>query len=62
MRLFYETIEWRIIAIIITFAVTYIWTGKVLESGVFALVLQGIKAVVFYFWLKYREPKLRTDK
>ena len=60
MRLFYETIEWRLIAIVITFVITYIWTGKILESTAFALILQGIKAIVFYFWLKYREPKLRV--
>ena len=49
-----ETIEWRIIAIIITFIITYAWTGKLIEAASLTIVLNLTKSLVYYFWRKIK--------
>jgi uncharacterized membrane protein len=50
-----ETIEWRVIAFVITFIITYIWTGKLLEASGLAIALNVSKTVAFYLWRKYKK-------
>lgn len=54
-----ETIEWRIIAVTITFIITFIWTGKILEAGGLTIVLNAVKTVVYYLYLKVKKGHIR---
>ena len=37
-----ESLEWRVISIIITFILTYVFTGHILNSTVFTLLLHWV--------------------
>lgn len=51
------TFEWRVIATLLTFLITYIWTGKFLEATGLTIALNLSKTIAFYFWNKYRNKK-----
>ena len=55
MNIIRETIEWRIIAFAITFIITYLWTGKLLEASGLTIALNVTKTVAFYLWRKLRQ-------
>ncbi|MDZ4243712.1 MAG: DUF2061 domain-containing protein [Candidatus Doudnabacteria bacterium] len=44
-----KTISWRILAMIITGAVVYTYTGKIKESGEISIVAALILTLVYYF-------------
>ena len=52
--LFKNTIQWRFIAVALTFLITYLWTGKIMTSLGLGITLNVVKTVAFYFWLKWR--------
>jgi uncharacterized membrane protein len=54
-----ETIEWRIIAIFITFIITYLWTGKVIEATGLTIALNLTKTICFYLWRKIKQGHFR---
>lgn len=54
-----ETIEWRLIAVIITFLITYLWTGKVLEATGLTIALNAVKTLAFYLYRKIKKGHLR---
>jgi uncharacterized membrane protein len=54
-----ETIEWRLIAFAITFIITYLWTGKLLEASGLAIALNLSKTVAFYLWRKFKKGHVR---
>jgi uncharacterized membrane protein len=59
MRTIRETIEWRAIAFAITFFITYLWTGKLLEASGLTIALNLSKTVAFYIWSKYRKGHIK---
>ena len=50
-----ETLEWRVIAFIITLVITYLWTGKLIEATGLAILLNVAKTVAYYLWRKYKK-------
>jgi uncharacterized membrane protein len=54
-----ETIEWRLIAVFITFLITYLWTGKLIEATGLTLALNLTKTLAFYLWRKIKKGHLR---
>ena len=59
MKTVRETIEWRIIAFAITFIITYLWTGKILEAGGLTIALNVSKTVAFYIWSKFKKGHIK---
>ena len=54
MKTVKETIEWRLIAVVLTFTITYLWTGKLLEATGLTLILNLTKTIAYYLWRKYK--------
>ena len=57
-----ETIQWRVIAFILTFLITFLWTGKLLEATGLAILLNVVKTVAFYLWLKVKKGHIKLRK
>ncbi|MDX1607673.1 MAG: sulfate adenylyltransferase [Candidatus Spechtbacterales bacterium] len=63
MKLFAETIQWRIIAILLTLGVTYFWTGSVVEATGFTAVLELVKMTSYYLWRRFVEwRRIKTEE
>lgn len=55
MNILKETIEWRIIATLIAFLVTYLWTGEIIKATGLTFVLAISKSAGYYTWRKIKE-------
>lgn len=49
------TLEWRFLAVVIDFAVTFAWTGELWAATGLTVVLLVVKSVIFYGWMKGRD-------
>ncbi len=54
-----ETLEWRLIAFTITLAITFFWTGKLLEATGLAILLNVSKTLAYYLWRKYKKGHIK---
>lgn len=54
-----ETIEWRLIALVITFIITYTWTGKIIEASGLTISLNLAKTLAFYMWRKFKQGPIK---
>jgi uncharacterized membrane protein len=54
MQTIKETIEWRLIAIAITFVITYLWIGKLIEATGLTIALNLAKTIIYYIWRKIK--------
>lgn len=65
-----KTASWRVFAIIITFVIIYLYSGKPLESTVLTVVINGTKTLCFFlherFWTRigwgYEMERPRGDE
>lgn len=54
-----ETIKWRIIAVCITFTITYLWTGSIRDATPLTITLESAKTIGFYLWRKIENRRIR---
>ena len=62
MQTIKETIEWRLIAIVITFTITYLWTGKLIEATGLTIALNLTKTLAYYIWRKVKLGHINKGK
>ncbi len=57
-RVFNDTVQWRLIALVADVVVLWLFVGDALQVGAAAIFLFGLKTVLFALWRMWREAQL----